>query len=174
MLILNKERAGLEKKFYELCTQVVGQEGYELYDLDYVNGSQTLRVFIKNKQTNTADLQDCVKIDKALSPFIDEANWMPESLVLEVSSPGIYRQLRTQKHFEESVNELISVNIIGSLEVNLNKDVPAKLMKQKKFRGKLISVDDSNIELRIEDKNLKISFKQIKKANLDPDLGDLS
>ncbi len=173
-MFLDKERSGLEKKFFEMSSEIIQNCGYELYDLDYLQGSQTLRVFIRNPETDTADLEDCVKIDRALTPFIQEESWVPESLVLEVSSPGIYRNLKTRKHFEESLDEVISLTVVGDLKAEKNKEINPKVLKQKKFRGLLKSVGSEEINLETENKILAIDFDQIKKANIDPDFEDLT
>lgn len=168
--MLNKARAGIEKKFFELCSKVIAQEGFELYDLDYLTGSSTLRVFIQNPTTKNAVIEDCVKIDRALTPYIDTEEWIPSTLVLEVSSPGIFRQLRTLEHYSDAQGKIISTVITGNLDENLNKGLKNNLLKQKKFRGVLKSVNQDGIEISVEDMNVKLNFEQIKKSNLDPEL----
>lgn len=166
---LVKDRTGIEAKFYELCNKVVPENGLKLYDMEYVSGSYTLRVYIMDEKTGSAVIEDCVKIDRALSPFIDEFDWIPEQLVLEVSSPGMFRDLKTLEHFQSAVNEIISVTITGKLDEEILKGASKKIANAKKFRGNLTQVDDSRILMDIDGFSLPINFKQMKKANLDPD-----
>ncbi|MBL7663997.1 MAG: hypothetical protein JNM93_02600 [Bacteriovoracaceae bacterium] len=168
--MLNKARAGIEKKFFDLCSKVIVEEGFELYDMDYLTGSSTLRVFIQNPTTKNAVIEDCVKIDRALSPYIDTEEWVPSALVLEVSSPGVFRNLRTIEHFTDAQGKIISAVITGNVDENLNKGLKGSLLKQKKFRGVLKSVNENGIEISVEDMNVKLNFEQIKKSNLDPEL----
>lgn len=166
---LNKKRSGVEEKFYNLCSKVIPENGLKLYDMEYVAGSYTLKVFILDEKTGTAVIEDCVKIDRALSPFIDEEDWVPEQLTLEVSSPGMFRELRTLEHFKNAVGEIISCTITGKLDAEVAAQVSNKMKSSKKFRGKLESVTETNITLNLKDFQLPLTFEQIKKASLDPD-----
>lgn len=166
---LSKTRTGIEEKFYNLCSKVVPENGLQLYDMEYVAGSFTLKVFIFDKETGTAVIEDCVKIDRALTPFIDEEDWVPEQLVLEVSSPGMFRDLRTLEHFQNAVGEMISCTITGKLDPDVTAKLPKKIAGSKKFRGKLELVTETNIKLDLMDSELLLSFEQLKKASLDPD-----
>jgi ribosome maturation factor RimP len=77
-----------------------------------------------------------------------------------VSSPGIERKLKSLRHFELSIGELVKIKLINPID-----DVYT-------FEGTLASVDDKTINLKIEDdeseikisdiKNAKIEFKQFK------------
>ncbi len=173
-MLLEKTREGLEKRFFDRCLAIIKEEGFDLYDLNYLKGSQTLRVFIRNPETKTADLNDCIKIDKALTPFIDEEDWVPDSLVLEVSSPGIYRNLSTKEHFVEAIGEIVSITIMGNLDESLNQDLPNNIAKTKKFRGELASVEAEYIKIECSKSLVTIKFEQIKKAHIDPELEDLT
>ncbi|MBP9673975.1 MAG: hypothetical protein KBD63_02685 [Bacteriovoracaceae bacterium] len=64
-------RNELEQKFFELCNLVVQEQGLCLYDLFYNASSALLRLFIMNKKTGTALIEDCVKVDSALSPYFE-------------------------------------------------------------------------------------------------------
>lgn len=166
---LVKNRTGIEAKFFELCTKVVPENGLILYDMEYVSGSYTLKVFVMDESTGSAVIEDCVKIDRALTPFIDELEWVPEQLILEVSSPGMFRDLKTLEHFETSVDQLVSVTINGKLPSEAIEGASKKVANAKKFRGFLREVSDKQIIIDIEGFELPIGFEQIKKANLDPD-----
>ena len=128
----------------------------ELYDFDYQQGSSTFRVFVFNSSTNTATLDECIKVDRELSSFFDNEE-LPENVRLEVSSPGLYRFLRKIKHFEMSVREKIKVHLIHKLEEVKNKTV----------EGVLLSVGSDGIEINLNkyNKKLHILFSNIKSAN---------
>lgn len=166
---LIKNRTGIEAKFYELCSKVIPENGLQLYDMEYVSGSYTLKVFVMDEKTSSAVIEDCVKVDRALTPFIDELEWVPEQLILEVSSPGMFRDLKNLEHFQSSINQIISVTISGKLPGEVISGVSKKIANAKKFRGLLREVSDKEIIIDIEGLSLPIAFEQIKKANLDPD-----
>lgn len=167
---INAVRSGLEKKFLLLCEPVVQEAGYRLYDLEYVVGQKLLRLYIQDPKTGSALIEDCVKVDHALSEPFETEEWIPEEIVLEVSSPGVYRHLATLEHFKMSIGEMIAVVIMGQLSDEQTDGAPKGIKGEKKFRGKLVEVNDENIVIEIKGFSLKLTYKQIKKTNLDPDL----
>ena len=157
---LNLEFDRKLKKHEELLlpelTDVLEKLGLSLYDFDYQQGSSTFRVFIYNDDSKTASLDDCVKVDRALSDFFDSAE-LPENVRLEVSSPGLYRFLRKVEHFEMSIGENIKVQTIQKLEG----------LKSKSLEGLLKAVSKESITLDISKQNMTvdINFSNIKSAN---------
>jgi ribosome maturation factor RimP len=165
-----KERIGLEKKFYLMCEPVVLEAGYRLYDLDYISTQKLLRIYIQNPLTGSAVIEDCVKVDNALTPSFESLDWIPEDVVLEVSSPGVYRHVSTLEHFRLSMGEFLSVVITGQLSEDQTSGAPKGIKGEKKIRGKLIEVEQDYFTLEVKNYPLKITYKQVKKVNLDPDL----
>jgi len=165
----NKVRTGIEKKFFTQCSEVVIENGYVLYDLEYISGSSTLRLYIMDEKTKTAVIEDCVKVDRALTPVFEE-EWVPDDIVLEVSSPGVYRSLKTLDHFELALNENISVVISGNLDEEILKDAPRAVKNGKDFKGILKEVTEEYIILDINGFELKLTVAQLKRASLEPAL----
>lgn len=171
---INQERAGLEKKFLMMCEPVVQEAGYRLYDLEYITGQKLLRLYIQDPRTGSALIEDCVKVDHALSPAFETETWIPEDVVLEVSSPGVYRHITNLEHFKMSLNELIAVVIMGQLSDEQVAGAPKGIKGEKKFRGKLLEVYDEDFVIEIKGYPLRLTYKQTKKVNLDPDLKSVS
>jgi len=167
---IQKERAGLEKKFFHLCEPVVQEAGYRLYDLEYLTGQKILRLYIEDPRTKTAVIEDCIKVDHALSPIFEVETWIPETIVLEVSSPGIFRELTTLEHFRTYINEIVQVIIMGKLTDEQTAGAPKGIKGEKKFRGVLTSVTEEGVELDLQGFKLNLTFPQIKKVALDPDI----
>lgn len=167
---INPERTGLEKKFYLMCEPVVIEAGYRLYDLEYVSTQKLLRLYIQDPRTGSALIEDCVKVDHALSPAFESETWIPEDVVLEVSSPGVYRHIANLEHFKMSVGEIIAVVIMGQLSDEQTAGAPKGIKGEKKFRGKLHEVGNEDYTIIVNNFPLKVTFKQTKKVNLDPDL----
>lgn len=163
------KRTGVEKKFFDLCNQLVSEEGYILYDMEYLRGSFTLRLYIMNEETGTALIEDCVKIDRAMTPYVEEADWMPEELNLEVSSPGVYRHLKSKWHFDRVIGETICVNSMLRIKDDNIDNLPKSLKGQKKFNAILKEVSEEGIVLNFEKEkfDLFLKFEEIKKANLE-------
>ena len=169
-MVLKEERTGIEKKFYEVCAPLCTELGYEVYDLDYNKGSYTLRIFILNPETGTALIEDCSKVDRSMTPIVEESEWMPEELMLEVSSPGMFRHLNTVSHFTTSLDKNIQVTIKKRLTVEANPGIPKALKGERKIVGLLKKVTESSITISAFDYELEINYEDIKKANLEPAL----
>ena len=167
---IQQERNGLEKKFLNMCEPVVQEAGYRLYDIEYVTGQKLLRLYIQDPRTGSALIEDCVKVDKALSPAFETETWVPEDVVLEVSSPGVFRHVANLEHFKMSIGEIIAVVITGQLSEEQAAGAPKGLKSEKKFRGKLIEANPDEYVIEVNGFNLKLNYKQTKKVNLDPDL----
>lgn len=165
-----QERTGLEKKFYLMCEPVVQEAGYRLYDLEYVATQKLLRLYIQDPRTGSALIEDCVKVDHALDAPFESETWIPEDVVLEVSSPGVYRHLANLEHFKMTIGEIVAVVIMGQLTDEQVEGAPKGVKGEKKFRGKLLEANDETYTIEVKGFPLKLTYKQTKKVNLDPDL----
>lgn len=130
--------ANIESKVENLIQKNVEAIGYELYDIEFVKEGKDyfLRVYID--QPNGISLEDCEKVSNEINPLLDEANIIVEQYFLEVSSPGIERVLRKDKH----------------LEKNIGKEVEAKLFKKDENGNKIytgILNDFSEEKIKIEE-----------------------
>lgn len=157
-----------------MCGPVVVEAGYRLYDMEYVTSQKLLRLYIQDPRTGSALIEDCVKVDHALTAPFETETWIPEDVVLEVSSPGVYRHLSTLEHFKMTIGEMIAVVIMGQLSEEQTKDAPKGIKGEKKFRGKLTEAGPEDFVIDIKGFPLKLTYKQTKKVNLDPDLKSVS
>ena len=151
-------RTGKEAKFFDIAQTIVKDQGLTLYDLEYLKGSSTLRVYIMDEQTGSAVIEDCVKVDKAFTPYCEEEDWIPNDFVLEVSSPGVYRHLRCLEHFEWAKDERVSLT--------LTKQVKG----QNKLTGNIKEVRAESVVMDLADEEVEVNYIDIKKAILDPEL----
>jgi|GEM_PF-3687358 len=170
------KREGLEKKFYDMCLECVQAQEYKLYDLEYIKGQKLLRLYIMDPKTGSAVLDDCIKVDRSLTPYFEENTWIPEDVVLEVSSPGVYKKLRCYEHFNNCLNERIKVKFRGEIE-GVESKVLKKISSANSVCGDLKSLEKNdesfflNIEVRHkkESYQLKIDSKNIVKAQCEPE-----
>ena len=84
-------------------------------------------------------IDDCEKISRALSDQLDEKNFIEESYILEVSSPGLGRPLKKEKDFVRSQGESVDVKLFRAVD------------KQKEFTGILKEWDKETVTLEFED-----------------------
>lgn len=143
--------ASIEERVENLIQKPIEDLGYSLYDVQYVKEGQNyfLRVFIE-KEEGTIDLNDCEKVNDGINDILDTADYIKEQYFLEVSSTGIEKMLRKDKHLRAHLGE--------EIEIKLFKPVEGK----KEFTGILEGFDENNITLKIEDNsNIKFARKDI-------------
>lgn len=162
---LEPELNSIERRFLDLCRQVVSDSGLELYDFNYNASSGLLQVFIVNPETGTALIEDCVKVDRGFDAFLEE-DWLPENLTLEVSSPGVYRALVTASHFDGALNQPIQLLLKKRFE-EIVEGCPKKFKGQKKVKMLLVAQDETALTLKYNDSTFTVPFEVIKKANLE-------
>lgn len=145
--------ASIEERVEELVREPIEKIGYELYDVEYSKEGKDyfLRIYI-DKDTGI-DLNDCEKVNNAITDILDEADYIKDQYFLEVSSPGIERVLRKDKHLEKNIGELVNIKLF-------KKDEKGK----KEYRGILKEFNDAEIIIQENDNNnneIKIERKNI-------------
>ena len=138
--------AKIEERVEELIKDKIENIGYSLYDVEYAKEGPNyyLRIFIDSEKG--IDLNDCEKVSNEINEKLDEADYIKEQYFLEVSSPGVERILRKDRHLEQ----------------NIGKQVEAKLFKKdengsKNYIGELKEFDEETVtidEVKIERKNI--------------------
>ena len=143
--------ANIEEKVEQLIKTRVEELGYQLYDVQYVKEGQNyfLRIFIE-KENGDIDLNDCEKVNDGINEVLDSADYIKDQYFLEVSSTGIEKVLRKNKHLES--------NIGNKKEAKLFRPIN----KQKEFVGNLKSFNEEEIILSLDNQTeIKINRKEI-------------
>lgn len=141
----------LEEKVENLLKDSVEKNGYDLYDVEYAKEGKNhfLRIFIDSPKG--INLNDCEKVNDIVNDLLDKADYIKEQYFLEVSSPGIERILRKDKHLEQNIENEIHVKLF-------KKDTRGN----KEYEGMLKEFDSESITLEIEnDSKIKIERKSI-------------
>lgn len=143
--------ANIEERVENLIKEKIEDLGYQLYDVQYVKEGQSyfLRVFIE-KENGSIDLNDCEKVNDGINDLLDEASYIKEQYFLEVSSTGIEKVLRKDKHLED--------NIGNNVQVNLFKPVELLGKKLKEVQGMLKSFDKDTITLQIDNEKEEVEI----------------
>ncbi len=141
--------ANIEEKIEQLVQAKINELGYELYDVEYVKEGKEyfLRIFIDTDKG--IDLNDCEKVNNGIMDLLDEADYIKESYFLEISSPGIERKIRKEKHFDMAMGEAIEVNLYKAMD------------KKKVIDGVLTGYDEDNIIMTYENDEISIPRKDI-------------
>jgi len=141
--------ASIEEKVESLVEKKINDLGYELYDVEYAKEGRDyyLRIFIDKPEG--IDLNDCEKVNDAINDLLDQADYIKEQYFLEVSSPGIGRILKKDKHLQENIGSLVELKLFKPIE------------KKKVIQGILKEFNKENIVIEVENKNLAILRKDI-------------
>ena len=104
-----------------LLRPVVEGLGYTLWDVEYKKeGSDYDLILTIDKDDVELTLDDCVAVTDAVNPVLDEADPIPDSYCLEVSSAGLERELRRPEHFAKYIGCEVEVKLFAPSE-NLPK-----------------------------------------------------
>lgn len=105
-----------EAKAEKLAEPLLEKHGFSLYDVEYVKeaGSYYLRIYIDKPGGITID--DCEIISRAYSDLLDENDFISEPYIMEVSSPGLGRQLKKDRHFQNSIGEEVELKLYKPLD----------------------------------------------------------
>ena len=139
--------ANIEKKVENLLKEKIENLGYDLYDVEYAKEGKNyfLRIYIDKPEG--IDLNDCEKVNNEISDILDEANYIKDQYFLEVSSPGIERVLRKDKHLEQNKGKEIAIKLFRKDEKG-NKEYQGIL---KDFNDETIILED---DITIERKQI--------------------
>jgi ribosome maturation factor RimP len=147
---------GVDKeRLIGLLEPTVTAMGFELADLDaYFGRRGLLRLFIDRQGGVTLD--DCQRVSEQVSALLDVEDPLPGAYVLEVSSPGFDRRLRTLGHFERFSGEAAKVELKDAREGRRN------------LTGRLAGVEGSVVLLEVDGELWRLPFSEIAVARLAP------
>ena len=140
---------------FRLAQPLAEELGLYLWDVRFVKeGAQWyLRIFID--KAGGVDINDCVAMTRAVNPVLDEADPISQSYCLEVSSPGIERELSRPEHFEAFEGFPVVVRRIRPLD------------GVKEFAGILVGYQDHIITIEQEDGTpLSFAKKDVARVNV--------
>jgi len=152
------DRIGTAHRVIELLEEPLAAEGFELLDVRvFVGGGRTtLRVFLDAEGGIT--LNGCSKASRTAGMLLEEADPIEEAYVVEISSPGIRRPLRTPAHYEAAVGEKIILKLFPG-------------HGPRTVKGLLVGWADGQltVEPENEEQQVRIAADHVREGNLDPD-----
>ncbi|MCI8505167.1 MAG: ribosome maturation factor RimP [Lachnospiraceae bacterium] len=140
-------REDIEKRTEELVLPILAAHEFELVDVEFVKegGNLYLRAYIDKPGGIAVD--DCETVSRALSDLLDREDYIADSYILEVSSPGLGRPLKKEKDFVRSMGEEVEVRLYRP------KD------HRKEFQGVLSGYDGMSVTIETEEGE-RISFEK--------------
>ena len=144
---------GVAEVVRALAEPIADSFGYMLWDVEFVRegSKRILRLTIDSEEGVGVD--DCEKMHRAIDPVLDEADPIEEAYYLEVSSPGIERELRTDAHIDYCVGADVEVKLY------------APVNGSKVFRGELLPLlENGSVEILVGEQ--KLSFERAAVAKI--------
>ena len=135
------KRETYEKKTEDYLLPLMEEYHFELVDVEYVKeaGNWYLRAYIDKEGGITVD--DCEVVSRELGDWLDQKDFIEDSYILEVSSPGLGRPLKKEKDFARSLGKDVEVRLYRPIN------------KQKEFTGTLKAYDADTVTLSMEDES---------------------
>lgn len=132
-------REEYEAKTEEFLLPLMEEHHFELVDVEYVKeaGNWYLRAYIDKEGGITVD--DCETVSRRLGDWLDEKDFIADSYILEVSSPGLGRPLKKEKDFKRSIGKDVDIKLYKPLN------------KKKDYTGTLVSYDKETVTINQED-----------------------
>lgn len=97
----------------ELVRETVEAQGCSLWDVEYVKQGADWHLCITIDKEEGVTIEDCERVHRAVDPILDEADPIESFYYLEVSSPGLERELKTPEHLAASVGETVEVRLFA-------------------------------------------------------------
>ncbi len=128
-----------ESRTEELLLPITDRFSVEIYDVEYVKegGEWYLRAYID--KPGGVNINDCENVSRALSERLDQEDFIEEAYILEVSSPGLGRTLKKEKHFQKVMGQ--------DVEVKTYRPVDGR----KEFTGVLQGYENGNVTILTEE-----------------------
>ena len=151
-----KKKKKTAERAEELVRAAVEEAGYVLWNVEYVKegADHTLLVTIEKKDAPIG-LDDCEKVTKIIDPILDEADPIEESYYLEVSSPGLERELKRPEHFSAYLGEKVRVRLY------------APVNGQKEYRGVLAARENGRLVLETASGKTEFETEKVAKVFAD-------
>ena len=133
------KRESYEQQTEQLLLPIIEKHGFELVDVEYVKeaGTWYLRAYIDKPGGITVD--DCEVVSRAFSDVLDEKDYIEDTYIFEVSSPGLGRPLKKEKDFARSIGEEVEIRTYRAID------------RQKEFIGVLVEYDKDTVTIEYED-----------------------
>ena len=143
--------SGIAAVVAELIGETVEGLGYVLWDVEYVKEGAEMHLRITIDSPNGINITDCEAVARAIDPILDEADPIENSYRLDVSSPGIERELRTEAH------------ILASIGLEAEARLYAPVDGKRIFRGRIASYEGGNLTLECPDGCVSLGKSAISK-----------
>ena len=143
----------IEEKLLKALEEVVSTKGMRIVNINISNSSSSPSIKIIIDAARGIGVDDC-SLTSRLADDLIKINGYFDDYDIEVSSPGINRQLFSVTDFMLYKGFIVKIKLKSGIS------------NQKNFVGKIKDVDEENIKIELDDSEILINFKNVKKANI--------
>lgn len=151
------KRVEIEARTEALVLPIIEANHFELVDVEYVKEGANWYLRVYADKEGGIGIDDCVTISRSLEEKLDAEDFIEDSYILEVSSPGLGRPLKKEKDYLRSIGKSIDVKLYQAVE------------KQKEFTGILKEYEQDHIVITVEEEDITFEKKSIASARLSLD-----
>lgn len=132
------KRETYETRTEELITPILDRMNFELVDVEYVKegGAWYLRAYIDKEGGITVN--DCEAVAREMNEILDREDFVEDSYVFEVSSPGLGRPLKKEKDYIRSMGKEVEIRTYRAIN------------REKEFYGILSAYDENTVTIKTE------------------------
>ena len=143
------------ERVHRLVGPVLLSEGFELVEVEYRREARAwvLRLYVDKERGITLD--DCAQISREIGRNLDVEDFIMTPYVLEVSSPGLTRSLKTEKDFMKYRDHLVKVTTNQPID------------NRRQIMGRLRGVEQGQVQIEVDGRVFLVPLSFIAKANLD-------
>ena len=137
-----------------MVSPILDDLGLELYDMEFSGGVLKVTIDTPAGQEAGVDIDQISRVNRLLGRELDHNDVVPGRYTLEVSSPGLERNLRTPHHFKREVGKDVSIRLVAEHE------------GQRRFAGALVAATDATATVRVTNtaQSVEIPLALIEKA----------
>lgn len=129
----------------EKVVPVIEELGYDVVEVEYAKKSDGMNLTFYIDKDAGIVVEDCEKVSRAIDDLLEQLDPTEGvGYILNVSSPGIDRPLKTNRDFERNLQKEISITLFSKLD------------GKKKFEGTLIAYNDETVSIEIKDQTIEL------------------
>ena len=144
-------KKSIKETVREAIEPTVTELGYTIWDIVYSKIGADYHLEITIDSENGIDIQDCERVHRAIDPILDECDPIEGFYYLDVSSPGLERELRTEEHILACVGERVEAKLFAPRD------------GKKEIRGKLGGLYPEGVIIETAEGTFTVPQKEISK-----------
>jgi ribosome maturation factor RimP len=106
-------KKSIKETVRDAVSETITGLGYEIWDITYSKVGADYHLEITIDSPEGINIEDCEKVHRAIDPILDECDPIEGFYYLDVSSPGVERELRTEEHISRSVGEKVRAKLFA-------------------------------------------------------------